>query len=79
MTLSGYTWHELPVYNTSVDGDTKYALSNGLIRRQLVGGYWDHGSYRGSRSVNCNVFPTDISDGSARGCNTAQLSWGDMD
>jgi hypothetical protein len=47
------SWQELPVYSTSVDGETKYGSSIGLLRRSVVGGVWYNGSYCGSRSVLC--------------------------
>ena len=54
--LDGYSWQDAPVYSQSVDGETKYGSSGGLLRRSFVGGYWDAGSRCGSRSVYCDSF-----------------------
>ena len=68
--LDGYDWETNPVYNTSIDGDTKYGLSFGLPRRPIIGGFWGYESYSGSRSLACADFSSNVYDNiTTRGCN----------
>ena len=54
-SLVKYSWQESSVYNAGTDAQ-KYGTCNGLLRRLLFGGCWDHGSDCGSRSATCNNF-----------------------
>ena len=67
--MTGYYWTELPIYHSGVDGETKYGISLGLLRRSFVGGSLLFDSYGGSRSLDCYCLPTAFSgDLAARGC-----------
>ena len=67
--MTGYSLQEIPVYNEQVDGETKYGVSHGLIRRPIVGGNWGDNLNCGSRSVDCNNFSDHVrTDFTARGC-----------
>ena len=68
--LSGYQWQDIPVYNETVDIETKYGPSFGLLRRLFVSGSWHHSLNCGSRSIHCYVFSASgFGDVAARGCS----------
>lgn len=54
-TLSGYSWQGNPV-RSRVNFPESYGLAYGLLRRVLLGGYWDSSYSCGSRCVRCDVF-----------------------
>ena len=57
--LAGYYWQTSSVYHSGTDPQS-YGSCGGLLRRLLLGGDWDDGSYCGSRCAYCQ-------DCSARG------------
>lgn len=62
--LSGYSWQEKSVYNSSFDS-AKKGRCNGLLRRVRLGGCWGDGSYCGSRCAVCDDFSADGWTGSS--------------
>ena len=60
--MSGYSWNNISVYNSSIDSQS-YGSCYGLLRRFFVGASWDIGSICGSRALNGSYF------GSARSGN----------
>lgn len=53
--LDGYAWQTKSVYNEACDSQS-YGSCIGLLRRVLLGAYWDDGSGCGSRSAYCSYF-----------------------
>ena len=71
--LSGYSWQNKSVYNSAYDSQT-YGSCYGLLRRVLLGAYWDYGANCGSRSAACNAFSSRGDSGcSSRGASEPRL------
>ena len=56
--LTGYNWHDIPVYNSTVDS-VKRGSCGGLLRRLVFGGGYGYAvAYCGSRAVYGDAFGT---------------------
>lgn len=65
--MNSYSWQQASVYESSVDSQG-FGSAYGLLRRAILGGYWDAGAYCGSRCVNCSHFSSRVyANVSARG------------
>lgn len=61
------------VYNSAVD-DRSYGQIYGTLYRLVLGSYWDHGAFCGSRSANCNVSSARVYVyGSSRGASEPRI------
>lgn len=70
MSLTGYAWSQLPVYNSNIESTPKGQCA-GLLRRVRLGAGWNDGANCGSRAAGCVGFSAHCSGSvSARGVSS---------
>lgn len=68
--LDGYAYQDKPVYNSDADS-SKMGSCTGLLRRLVLGGYWEDSENCGSRCVEASIFGTYlVANIGSRGCAT---------